>query len=198
MATAPPKTAPPQQRRFTVEEYHRMGASGVLTSEDRVQLIDGHIYVMSPIGSQHAACVRRLTRLFFRQAEPDAIVSVQNPIVLSRDSEPEPDIALLEPREDDYASRHPRPEETLFLVEVADSSMTLDRDVKLPLYARAGIPEVWIVALDSNEVHVYREHEDHAFTEQTTLGPHDHIEIVSLPSVGPISTDTILGTATDE
>lgn len=198
MATASPKTAAPKKREFTVEEYHRMAASGILTEQDRVELLDGQIYVMSPIGSQHAACVRRLSRLLYQRAEPQAIVSVQNPILLSPDSESEPDVALLAPRDDDYASRHPRPEEIMLVIEVADSSMTLDREVKLPLYARAGIPEVWIVALDNDEVHVFREPNEDEFTDHRTLGPEEEVDVGSLSSVSPISIDAILGTSTGE
>lgn len=198
MTTAPPKTAALRQRRFTVDEYHRMGASGVLTSEDRVQLIDGHIYLMSPIGSSHASCVDQLTHFFVRGVGDSAIVRVQNPVRLDRHSEPEPDIALVKPSPNAYRDRHPRPGDVLLLVEVSDTSMMLDRDIKLPLYARAGIPEVWIVALANDEVHVYREPNGDEFTDHRTLGPEEEVDIRSVPAVDSISTDTILGTSSGE
>lgn len=187
-------TAPPKQRRFTVEEYHQMGAAGILSEDDPVELLEGHIYVMSPIGSQHAACVRRLTRLFVQRADPQALVSTQNPIFLTPESEPEPDVALLSPREDDYATRHPRPDEVLLVIKVADSSRSLDRTVKLPLYARAGIPEVWIIALDNDRADVYREPEGDQYSSHETKEPDDDVLVSALPELDPVSVRTILGT----
>ena len=130
-ATAPPKT--PTQRRFTVEEYYQMAETGVLPEEENVELLDGQIYLMSPIGSEHAACVRRLNRYFHSKIESQALVSVQNPIRLSDTSEPEPDLALLSPREDEYATHHPGPDDVLLVVEVADSSLDFDQETKLAL-----------------------------------------------------------------
>ncbi|MGM0705757.1 MAG: Uma2 family endonuclease, partial [Bacteroidota bacterium] len=112
MPVSAPATLPaPTLYRFSVSDYHRMGEAGVLGPDLNVELLNGHIYEMSPIGSRHAACVDRLTRLFMHAVDDRAIVRVQNPIVLPPDSEPEPDVALLKPRDDDYASRHPRPDE---------------------------------------------------------------------------------------
>jgi Uma2 family endonuclease len=189
-ALAPSKA--PRERRFTVEEYHRMGDAGILHEDDRVELLDGHLYVMSPIGSEHAACVRRLTRLFIRRTEPDALVSVQNPIRLDQASEPEPDLALLTPREDDYAARHPRPGEVLLVIEVADSSESFDRNTKHVLYARAGLPEYWVVTLGDNQMHVYRTPEDDQYTTHNTYGPDDEVTIAALPSIAPIPLNKIL------
>lgn len=194
MPTAATKTAPPQRRRFTVDEYHQMAEAGILRPNDRVELLDGHIYTMSPIGSKHAACVRRLNRLFFKQAEPHALVSVQNPIQLTPDSEPEPDVALLAPRDDDYASRHPRPDEVFLLVEVSGETLTFDREVKLPLYAQAQIPEVWIVALEEEQIHVYRQPDDAHYADHTICEREDDLTIRTLEDVAPIPGEEILGT----
>ncbi len=193
MEAAPPQTAPPQQRRFTVEEYYRMEEADVFTPKDRTELLDGHIYEMSPIGSEHAACVRRLTRLFVKHADPQALVSTQHPIRLSKASEPEPDISLLRPREDDYAARHPRPDDVLLVIEVADTSLTFHQDVKLPLYARTALPEVWIVALESDQVHVYREPADDHYAEHETYEPGDDVSVSALPSLDPVPVNQILG-----
>lgn len=170
-----------------------MGEVGILHEDDRVELLDGHLYVMSPIGSERAACVRRLTRLFIRQAEPHALVSVQNPIRLDRTSEPEPDLALLTPREDDYAARHPHPDEVLLVIEVADSSESFDRSTKRSLYARAGLPEYWVVALEDNQMHVYRTPEGDQYTAHEPHAPGDMVSIAALPSIDPIPLDDILG-----
>ena len=129
-----------ERRYFTVSEYDRMIEAGILTKDDRVELIEGEIIKMAPINSRHAACVNRLNRLLNRKAGKVAIVSVQNPIHLGEYSEPEPDLALLRPRDDFYAQSHPKPKDMLLAVEVADSSAAKDRNLKVPLFARAGIP----------------------------------------------------------
>lgn len=141
---------------FTVQEYHRMAKAGLFTEDDRVELIEGDILEMSPIGSRHAACVKRLIRLLDRRVGERAIVAAQDPIQLGHSSEPQPDVALLKPRSDFYAAHHPGPADALLLVEVSDSRMAYDREVKLPLYARYGIPEVWLVDLEAQVVEVYR------------------------------------------
>ncbi len=130
------------RRMFTTDEFHRMAAAGILSEDDRVELIDGEIVQMSPIGSPHASCVDRLTALFVRRFGRRAIIRVRNPIVLSRHSEPQPDLAVLKLRTDFYAEKHPGPSDVLLVVEVADTSADYDRLTKVALYARAGIPEV--------------------------------------------------------
>lgn len=141
------------RHRFTVDDYHEMGRAGILDEDDRVELIQGEIVEMSPISSTHAAIVARLTQLLVQQL-PEQIVWVQNPIQLGTQSEPEPDIAVLRSREDYYASELPHAEDVLLLVEVADSSLRRDREVKLPLYAAAGIAEVWVVDIDGRRVEI--------------------------------------------
>jgi Uma2 family endonuclease len=144
------------RRKFTTAQYHQMAEAGILAAADRVELLHGEIVEMSPIGSRHAACVKRLVRLFSQLSEW-AIVGVQDPIELNRNSEPQPDLALLKPRPDFYASRHPQPEEVLLLVEVADTTVEFDRTVKVPLYAQAEIAEVWLVDLQGEAIEVYRQ-----------------------------------------
>lgn len=190
-ATAPPKT--PTRRRFTVDEYYRMAETGVLPEEENVELLDGQIYLMSPIGSEHASCVDRLNRLFVLGAGEDAIVRVQNPIRLSDTSEPEPDLALLSPREDDYTTRHPGPADVLLIIEVADSSLDFDQKTKLPLYARAGIPEYWVIALRDNQVHVFHTPEGNQYATHEPYGPDDEVAVAALPSLEPVSVKQILG-----
>lgn len=145
------------KRSFTVQEYHRMIQAGILTEDDRVELIEGEIVAMAPVGSKHAACVNRLTRLLSDRVGRRAILSVQNPINLGERSEPQPDVALLRVRPDFYASVHPEPPDVLLVVEVAETSADVDREVKVPLYARAGIPEVWLVDLAGECVEASRE-----------------------------------------
>jgi len=167
MPVAAPPLSEPKLVRFSVSDYHRIAEVTALGTNRRIQLLDGHIYEMSPIGSYHASCVDRLTRFFVRAADDDAIVRIQNPIVLPPDSEPEPDVALLQPRPDDYAARHPRAKEVLLVIEVADTTLAFDQEVKVPIYAQAGIPLVWVVALEDNCVHVYQTPEQGSYQTHT-------------------------------
>ncbi len=176
---------------LTVDNYHRLGELGVLTEDDRVELIHGQVVPMTPIGERHAACVRRLNWLLARSLRDTAGVDVQNPVVLDRHNQPQPDLALLAPRPGGYPG-HPRPEDILLLIEVADSSLTHDRDRKLPLYARASIPEVWIVDLDHERVEVYREPRGEAFAHRATAARGGTIQALRLPSVS-VDVDAILG-----
>ncbi|PSQ96353.1 MAG: Uma2 family endonuclease [Bacteroidetes bacterium SW_9_63_38] len=189
--TADPLTSP-KRRRFTVDEYYRMGEAGVFGDDDRVELLDGHIYVMSPIGSEHAACIDRLTRLFVPRAAENAIVRVQNPIRLETDSEPEPDLALVTPGDGAYVSQHPGPADTLLVIEVADTSLAFDRDVKLPVYADADLPEVWLVDLEHKQIHVYRDPSGDGYTTHEVHDTDDALTVEALPDIGSVSASAIL------
>ena len=145
------------RKKFTVGQYHQMIETGILTDRDRVELLQGEIIEMSPIGRQHAACVDRLTELLVRELGFRAIVRVQNPFQLSDSSEPQPDFAILQRRPDFYANGHPQPHDVYAVVEVSDTTIEFDRTVKMPLYAQNGIAEVWIVDLNAPRVEVYRE-----------------------------------------
>jgi Uma2 family endonuclease len=145
------------RRRFTVDEYHRMACAGILTEDDRVELLDGEIVQMPPIGPGHSGSTIFLTRLFMRLFGDDAEVSVQNPVHLAERSEPKPDVALLHPRADSYRRSHATAEEIFLAVEVSDSTLDLELRVKVPMYGRAGVPEVWLIDLPHAVVHVYRE-----------------------------------------
>ena len=138
-------TTQPQNRAFTVGEYYRMVEADILTEEDRVELIAGQIVAMSPIGSRHAACVKRLNLLMGKMVEDSMLIGVQDPIALDAYSAPEPDLVLLRPRADFYAEAHPSAVDVLLAVEIADTSADYDREIKLPLYAQAGLPEVWLI-----------------------------------------------------
>lgn len=157
-----------QRRLFTVDDYYKMAETGILAETDRVELIAGEVVEMSPIGSRHAAGVNRLTRWLGALGER-VVLSVQNPVRLDDFSEPEPDIAVLRPRDDFYAADHPRPSDVLMLAEVSDSSLVFDRQVKLPLYAAHGIPEVWVVSLVEDLVEVYRKPLGNGYAEVRKL-----------------------------
>ncbi len=180
------------RRLFTVAEYHRMAEARILGEDDRVELLDGEIVQMTPIGSRHAACVDRLVRWFGRQVGDEAIVRVQGPIRLSEHSEPQPDLALLKPRPDFYAQAHPGPADVLLLIEVAETSSDSDRDVKLPLYARAGIGEVWLVDLTAERVEVYRQPWFRGYQDCHTVRRGQRLAPQALPDLN-LSADAVLG-----
>jgi Uma2 family endonuclease len=185
--------APPiVRRRFTVEQYQQMAAAGIFDEDDRIELIEGEIVEMSPLGPQHSACVDRLNRMLQKLVRDAAIVRVQSPIRLGRYSEPQPDVTLLQPRADFYAGSHPEPEDVLLLVEVADSSLSYDRDLKLPLYARAGIAEVWLVALLPQTIEVYRAPSEDGYGEKRTARRGETVTALNLPGM-VLSAADILG-----
>jgi Uma2 family endonuclease len=146
-----------QRHRWTVAEYHRMGEVGLLNEDSRVELIDGEIVEMAPIGSEHAGHNNQLLSLLAYRLYGRAVVAGQNPVVLSSHEEPQPDIAVLRWRDDYYRTAHPHAEDVLLLVEIADSTLRYDRDVKVPLYASYGIPEVWLLDLQQKQLEIYRE-----------------------------------------
>lgn len=142
---------------FTVAEFERMGEAGIFREDARLELIEGEIVEMSPIGSRHAACVKFLSRFLNHAVSDVALISTQDPIQLDEFSEPQPDIALLLLRDDFYRHAHPTPSDVLLVIEVADTTLEYDRLVKVPLYAKAGIKEVWLVNLPAQRIEIYAE-----------------------------------------
>ena len=143
------------QQRYTVDEYEEMVVRGILTERDRVELIRGEIVDKMTIGTPHFVCVNRSTRIMVRLFGDKEIVSIQNPVLLA-DSAPEPDVVVLRSRADEYSSGKPGPADVLLLIEVSDSTIDFDRDVKGPLYAESGIVEYWIANVDEERLEVYR------------------------------------------
>lgn len=172
-----------QRHRLTVEQYHRMAEAGVLAREARVELIEGVIVDMAPIGSRHAAAVKKLTALLTSAVGAQAIVSVQDPIRLGDRSEPQPDLALLRARDDFYAEATPTAADTLLVIEVAQATAAYDRQVKVPLYAQHGVPEVWIVDLDFSLVRFYRAPHGDRYTDITATETPGPTPVSMLPGV---------------
>ena len=143
------------RRRFTVEVYHRMIESGVFLEDDRVELLDGEIIEMSPIGKEHAAAVKNVNRWAIESLGRKVMVGVQDPIVIGERSEPQPDVTILKYRKDSYKERLPEPEDVLLVVEVADTSEEYDREIKLPHYAGAGIREALLVVIPSEVLELH-------------------------------------------
>jgi len=169
------------RHRLTVEGYHQMAAAGILGPDDRVELIAGEVLDMSPIGSLHAALVAALSDYLGRLAGGRLTVWAQNPIRLSDSSEPQPDIALVKPRADYYATAHPGPADTLLIVEVAESSLPYDLGVKVPLYARHAIPEVWVIDAATRTTHRFRGPRPEGYTDQDVLTPEAPLACQALP-----------------
>lgn len=179
------------RRLFTVDEFQQMADAGILGDDDRVELLAGQIVEMTPIGSRHASCVDRLARAMHQHAGSSFIVRIQSPIRLDQHSEPQPDVAVLRFRHDFYRDAHPRPADVLLVVEVAETSAQTDRVEKVPLYARAGIPEVWIVDLGGRLVEVYREPSSDGYRQHQRFGPGDRLASVTLPVITVPAADVL-------
>lgn len=176
--------------RFSVDEYQRMGEVGIFGEDDRVELIDGEILEMSPIGELHMKCVNLLNRLLVVALGEYAIVSIQNPIVIGEHDEPQPDVAVLRPSAGHHPGK-PVPGDVVLLIEVADSTLAYDRDVKLPLYARAGVPEAWLVDLHDRAITRYTVATDQGYRVATICRSGEVVESTALP-VLRLAVDDIL------
>ena len=159
-----------------------MADAGIFSPDVHIELIDGEIFEMSPIGSFHAGITRRLINLFTRLVGDAAIVDAQNPVVIGVHTEPQPDIALLHWREDFYVKSHPQPQDVLLLVEIADTTLDYDRDTKIPLYAKVEIPEVWLIDVSGKHLDVYRQPEQSRYTNQQRAKDLRCLRVGALPA----------------
>jgi Uma2 family endonuclease len=171
------------RRPFTVTDYARMRETGILREDDRVELIDGEVRLMSPIGPLHAAIVNRLTALISRYLGDTVILSVQNPIQLHDYSEPQPDLTLLQPRDDFYAHAHPRPDDVFLVIEIADTSIEYDRDEKIPHYADAGIAESWLIDANSQTIEQYTQPRTGGYRNKLIVAYDEMITAHTLPQL---------------
>lgn len=147
----------PLRRRFSLAEYHALGTSGILSEDDRTELIAGEIWDMTPIGSRHAACLKRWNAYLNRCLGATTTIGIQDPVWLDVDTELQPDLSVLRPRDDFYAEAHPTAQDVLWVIEIADTSLAHDRSVKAPIYARAGVRELWIVDLTGAALEIHRD-----------------------------------------
>ena len=170
-----------QPKRFTVQDYHRLVELGFLGEDDHVELIRGELIQMAAKGTAHETCITRLLRVLPRLIGDRATIRCQSPITLSFDGEPEPDFLIVQNREDDYAMAHPTPAETLWVIEVADSSLDYDREVKLPLYAEAQIRDYWLFNLPNRYLEAYSE------PSQITSGQFGYLNRRIVPVEGTIA-----------
>ena len=187
----------PRPRLFTVDEYYAMGEAGIFGPEERVELLDGEILTMPPIGPHHAGAVNRLTHLLVTRFGDRAVVQVQNPVRLSNDSEPQPDFGLLRPRPDYYSARHAQPGDVFALIEVADTSLPYDGGRKLKAYARRGIAEYWVVNLRDDRVEIFRRPAETGYAERRVA---ERGEVVAFEAFAQdaLTVDEILGAANAE
>lgn len=178
-------------RRFSLADYARLREVGILAEDERVELIDGEIREMAPIGPLHAGTVKHLNSLIASQLGPEFMISVQDPVELSDDSEPQPDLAILRAREDHYKQGHPTSTDVLLVIEVADESEDYDRQEKLPRYAASGIPEAWLVAVRTGTIEQYTEPRQNHFRNVRILERGDQLVCQSGPRV-QLAVDLIL------
>ncbi|WP_427162829.1 Uma2 family endonuclease [Aliinostoc sp. HNIBRCY26] len=180
------------RRKFTVDQYHKMIESGILTADDRVQLIRGEIIEMSPIGTKHASCVKRLNKIFANKLGDRVLIAIQDPVELDDSSEPQPDVALIKPRDDFYENAHPQPQDIFLLVEVADSTIQFDREVKIPLYAIANISVVWLIDINEQTIEVYQQPTVTGYQQIQKFTRGETLVIPGFPDV-KITVDEIFG-----
>ena len=173
----------PQPRKFTVAEYYRMGDVGILKPDERVELIEGELIVMPPIGPGHAWSVALSIPLFSRLAGDRFILQIQNPVQLDDGSEPQPDIMLVRPRAEGYGAAHPTPADVLLVIEVADSSLEYDRQVKAYLYGRSGVPETWVKNLPEDCIERFTEPGPDGYAQHTVHRRGETLTPASLPDV---------------
>ena len=171
------------RRLFTVEEYHRMAEAGILDADERVELIEGEVIRMAPVGPRHSGCVINVNRLFVTRLGDRAVVSPQNPVLIRPRSEPQPDLVLLRPRAVSYSRELPGSQDVLLAVEVADTTVRFDRIVKARLYARAGIPEFWLCLAMDGTVEVHREAGADGYGGVTLHGPGQTVSPLAFPDV---------------
>ncbi|MGH2712253.1 MAG: Uma2 family endonuclease [Actinomycetota bacterium] len=180
--------------RFTVEEYERLGEAGIIGEDERVELIDGQVVQMTPIGLPHTGTVKALINTFSSRLADRVVLSVQDPVVLDDYTEPQPDVVLLAPPLETYRKRQPRADDVLLLVEVADSSGIYDRGVKVPLYASAGIPEYWIVDVKAGVIEVHRSPQGDQYSSVEVVRPGGHVSPEAFPDI-QLDVSAILGTS---
>jgi Uma2 family endonuclease len=181
-----------QTYRFTAEEYHRMGEVGILPPDVRVELVDGEIKRILPIHPPHASIVNRLNAVLAAKLQGRAVVAIQNPIRLDDYNEPQPDVTVLLFRNDYYARQHPTPTNVLLAIEVADTSLSYDRGEKMPRYGRAGIPESWLVDVQSGTITVFTEPHAGGYGQQRVLSRGQDIVSESVEGLR-LQVDEVLG-----
>ena len=180
-----------ERHLFTVNDYHVMIDAGILTEDHRVELVRGEIIAMAPIGDLHASCVDRLVDLLIEQLRRRALIRVQSPVRVDEYTEFQPDVMLLERHDDYYSSGPPRPEHVFLMMEVSNTSTQYDRNVKVPIYARAGIQEVWLIDIQAGLLEVFSQPSQEGYASIQTLGSGDSVSPSAFPDIALIVDDII-------
>jgi len=178
--------------RFTVQDWQQMGMAGLFAPDTRVELIEGEIADMAPIGSEHSGCGGWLNNELIRILQSKALVVMQNPLRLGDFSEPVPDVLVLRPRNDAYRRSHPQPADVLLLIEVAETSLKYDREIKAPLYARYGVADYWLVNLPERCIEVYRNPQPSGYAKRRVAHPGETLQALLLPDL-QLAVDAVLG-----
>ena len=173
--------APARHWRFTVDDYEQMGLTGIFHEDDRVELIEGEIYEMSPIGGPHVECINGLNMMFARSVPEGILVSIQNPVRIGDLSMPQPDLVVL--RDHRFSGKVPNAGDVLLIVEVSDTTLRYDRDVKMPLYAQAGVPEAWIADVNQEEIIAHRDPVDGIYGDVRAYTKGESLSPVQLPEI---------------
>jgi Uma2 family endonuclease len=181
-----------RKHQFTISEWHKMGKYNIFEPHARMELIEGEIIDMAPIGPSHGGRVKRLNHLFSRQLGDSAIIGVQDPIQIRDDSEPEPDLAILRPEPNFYTERHPKPDDILLLIEVSDTTINYDRDKKVPLYANNGIVEFWLVDLGEETIEIYLEPHPQGYAQKRIAKSGEILVPSQLPQVTMAVSDILV------
>ncbi|NJO18081.1 MAG: Uma2 family endonuclease [Thioploca sp.] len=171
------------RHKLQITQFHQMRVAGIFRSEDRIELLEGELIDMPPIGPAHSGKTNQLSRLLLQAVGNTAIVSVQNPVMLSEDSESQPDLAILRWREDFYATTHPQPQDILLIVEIADTTASVDRTYKIPLYAQYNIPEVWLLDLQKRQLEIYRQPEADHYRYILIPKRDETVDLLLLPNI---------------
>lgn len=179
------------RHKFSTDDYHQMIEIGILTEDDRVELINGEIIKMAAVGSHHSACTKKSHTFFQRKLGEKVLVSVQDSIALEDGTEPEPDIALLVPRADFYAKGHPTPKDIFLVLEISDSSLLYDKEVKVVSYAKAGILETLLLDLTSQQLFVYREPTTNGYKTMLVLQGQRTVNLLAFPDVAVSMNDLL-------
>ena len=183
---------PNVKQKLTVEEFHKLGEMGYFYPDARVELIEGELIHMTPTGDRHASTVRFFNYFFSRKLPDKVIVDVQNPLQFNTDVELYPDIFLLKFRSDLYRKKKPAVEDVVLLIEVSDTSISHDRNTKIPLYAKAGVPEVWIINLNNDQVELYREPQMEGYQSRTVCRRGEAVSPLAFPEI-VLAVDEIMG-----
>jgi len=181
----------PEPHRFTADDYHRMEKAGILGDEDRVELVDGEIVEAAPIAGHHGEATGRVAAVLAAAVGDRAVVRERRPVALGGLSEPEADVCVVRTRAGDDAERHPRPEDVLLLVEVSDTSVGFDDEVKAPLYAKAGVIETWIIDLSADVVIVARDPQPCGYMDERRVSPGETVTPLMLPGAAVAVADLV-------